>query len=108
MILKHGERYETLYAHLSEFKKGLENGDLVKQGDVIGYVGQTGLATGPHLHYEFHVDGVHRNPETLNVAQSLPLNAEVLADFRAQTQLTLNQLNKNKATSMYAKNQYGL
>ena len=108
MILKHGERYETLYAHLSEFKRGLESGDLVKQGEVIGYVGQTGLATGPHLHYEFHVDGVHRNPETLNVAQSLPLHTEELADFRAQTGITLNQLNKTKAASMYAKNQYGL
>jgi murein DD-endopeptidase MepM/ murein hydrolase activator NlpD len=108
MILKHGERYETLYAHLSEFKRGLESGDLVKQGEVIGYVGQTGLATGPHLHYEFHVDGVHRNPETLNIAQSLPLHTEELADFRAQTRLTLNQLNKTKAASMYAKNQYGL
>ncbi|MDD5632697.1 MAG: peptidoglycan DD-metalloendopeptidase family protein, partial [Methylococcales bacterium] len=108
MILKHGERYETLYAHLSEFKRGLESGDLVKQGEVIGYVGQTGLATGPHLHYEFHVDGVHRNPETLNVAQSLPLHSEKLADFRAQTRLTLNQLNKTKAASMYAKNQFGL
>ena len=71
MIVKHGEHYETLYAHLSDFKEGLESGDLVKQGEVIGYVGQTGLATGPHLHYEFRVDGVHRNPETLNLAQSL-------------------------------------
>jgi murein DD-endopeptidase MepM/ murein hydrolase activator NlpD len=67
MIIKHGEHYETLYAHLSDFKACLESGDLVKQGDVIGYIGQTGLATGPHLHYEFRVDGVHHNPETLNL-----------------------------------------
>ena len=106
MIVKHGEHYETLYAHLSDFKKGLESGDLVKQGEVIGYVGQTGLATGPHLHYEFRVDGVHRNPETLNLAQSLPLHAEVLADFKAQTQPLLAQLNKTKAKSLFAKNQY--
>jgi murein DD-endopeptidase MepM/ murein hydrolase activator NlpD len=106
MIVKHGEHYETLYAHLSDFRKGLESGDLVRQGEVIGYVGQTGLATGPHLHYEFRVDGVHRNPETLNLAQSLPLYAEALADFKAQTQPMLAQLNKTKAQSLFAKNQY--
>ncbi len=106
MIVKHGEHYETVYAHLSDFKQGLVSGDLVKQGDVIGYVGQTGLATGPHLHYEFRVDGVHRNPETLNLAQSLPLHAEVLADFKAQTRPSLAQLNKTKAQSLFAKNQY--
>jgi murein DD-endopeptidase MepM/ murein hydrolase activator NlpD len=106
MIVKHGEHYETLYAHLSDFKKGLESGDRVKQGEVIGYVGQTGLATGPHLHYEFRVDGVHRNPETLNLAHSLPLHEEVLADFKAQTQPLLAQLNTTKAQSLYAKNQY--
>ena len=105
MILKHGEHYETLYAHLSGFKKGLKTGDPVKQGEVIGYIGQTGLATGPHLHYEFRVDGVHRNPETLNLAQSLPLHAEALADFKAQTRASLDQLYKTKALSLFAKNQ---
>ena len=102
LIVKHGEHYETLYAHLSDFKKGLESGDLVKQGEVIGYVGQTGLATGPHLHYEFRVDGVHRNPETLNLAQSMPLHSEVLADFKAQTLPVLAELNKTKANSLFA------
>jgi murein DD-endopeptidase MepM/ murein hydrolase activator NlpD len=106
MIIKHGEHYETLYAHLSDFKHGLKSGDLVKQGDVIGYIGQTGLATGPHLHYEFRVDGVHRNPETLNLAQSLPLHAEVLTDFKSQTRPALDQLYKTKAQSLFAKNQY--
>lgn len=107
MIVKHGEHYETLYAHLSGFKKGLKSGDLVKQGDVIGYIGQTGLATGPHLHYEFRVDGVHRNPETLNLAQALPLHSEVLADFKVQSRTTLDQLYKTKAQSLFAKNQSG-
>ncbi len=106
MIVKHGEHYETLYAHLSDFKKGLESGDQVKQGEVIGYVGQTGLATGPHLHYEFRVDGIHRNPEKLNLAQSLPIHTEKLAEFKAQTQPLLAQLNKTKAQSLFAKNQY--
>ena len=106
LIIEHGEHYETLYAHLSDFKRGIESGDLVKQGEIIGYVGQTGLATGPHLHYEFLVDGNHHNPEALNMTQSLPLHAEVLADFKSQTQSTLDQINKTKAQSLFAKNNY--
>lgn len=106
IIVKHGEHYETLYAHLANFKKGLKPGAQVRQGEVIGYVGQTGLATGPHLHYEFRIDGVHRNPETLHLAQSLPLQAELLADFKSQTQSMLDQLNQTKARSLFAINQY--
>ncbi len=106
LMIKHGDHYETFYAHLSNFRKGLETGSQVKQGDVIGYVGQTGLATGPHLHYEFRVDGAHQNPEALNMAQTLPLHGEVLADFKNQTITTLAQLNKTKAQSLFAKNQY--
>jgi len=105
LIIKHGERYETLYAHLSDFKDGIKPGDQVTQGEVIAYVGQTGLATGPHLHYEFRVDGVHRNPETLSLAQPLPLHAEILADFKAQTYSVLTQLNQAKARTLLAKNQ---
>ena len=106
LIIKHGEHYETLYAHLSDFKPGIKSGDRVTQGEVIAYVGQTGLATGPHLHYEFRVDGVHRNPETLSLAQSLPLHAEILADFKAQTYPVLAQLNQAKSRTLFAKNQY--
>ena len=57
IILKHRGRYSTAYAHLSRFAKGLRKGKRVNQGDIIGYVGSTGLATGPHLHYEFRVNG---------------------------------------------------
>lgn len=105
VIIKHGDRYETLYAHLSNFKRGLQAGDHVKQGDVIGYVGQTGLATGPHLHYEFHVDGVYRNPETVKLPHSLPISENLLADFKSQTQPFLSQLNQIKAKSLFAKTQ---
>ena len=104
LIVKHGDHYETVYAHLSDFKDGLETGDSVKQGEVIGYVGQTGLATGPHLHYEFRVDGEHRNPEALNTAQASPLHDDILADFKDQTKAHLNQLNKTKAQSLLARN----
>ncbi len=62
--LQHGARYSTLYGHLSRFAKNLKTGTEVKQGQIIGYVGRTGLATGDHLHYEFRIDGVHRNPLT--------------------------------------------
>jgi murein DD-endopeptidase MepM/ murein hydrolase activator NlpD len=61
VIVQHGSRYQTLYAHLSKFNRKARKGRRVKQGQVIGYVGSTGLATGPHLHFEFRVDGVHRD-----------------------------------------------
>ena len=64
VIIKHGNSIETRYAHLSRYGK-YKPGQKVKQGQVIGYVGMTGLATGPHLHYEFIVSGVHRNPRTI-------------------------------------------
>jgi murein DD-endopeptidase MepM/ murein hydrolase activator NlpD len=104
VIIKHGERYETLYAHMSNFKKGLKDGGPVKQGDVIGYVGQTGLATGPHLHYEFRIDGTHHNPLALNLPHSLPISKNLLASFKAQTQPLLAQLNQAKARTLFAKN----
>lgn len=106
MIVQHGERYETLYAHLSNFKRGLQNGDPVRQGEIIGYVGQTGLATGPHLHYEFRIDGVHRNPETLSLGDSTPLSNHLLADFKSKSQPLLAQLYQTKARTLFAKNQY--
>ncbi|MEQ8661915.1 MAG: peptidoglycan DD-metalloendopeptidase family protein, partial [Gammaproteobacteria bacterium] len=68
--LQHGSAYRTLYAHLSRFAKGIKRGVSVRQGQVIGYVGKTGLATGPHLHYEFRVNGVHRNPLTIELPKS--------------------------------------
>ncbi len=105
LIVKHDDRHETLYAHLSDFRKNLQVGDLVKQSEVIGYVGQTGLATGPHLHYEFRVAGEHRNPEALNIEKSEALHGEILAEFKEKTRATLNQLNRTKAQSLLAKNQ---
>ena len=62
IILQHANGYSTLYAHLSGFAKGVRAGQRVNQGDLVAYVGMTGLASGPHLHYEFRVDGVHKNP----------------------------------------------
>lgn len=92
VILSHGGKYTTLYAHMSAFKKGLRNGQRVKQGQTIGYIGSSGLATGPHLHYEFRVNGVHRNPLTVALPKAEPLNAKYMAEFKQQSQPLLAQL----------------
>jgi len=82
VILRHGGRYQTLYAHMSRYARGMRSGRRVSQGEVIGHVGATGLATGPHLHYEFLVDGVHRNPLTVSLPAAEPLAKEYLPAFR--------------------------
>ncbi|MGJ0485828.1 MAG: peptidoglycan DD-metalloendopeptidase family protein [Methylomicrobium sp.] len=105
LILKHGDHYETLYAHLSGFKRGLNDGDHVMQGEVIGYVGQTGLATGPHLHYEFRKDGVHQNPESLEFKRPIRLGNQQLAEFKDRTKLLLAKLYQTKSQNLLAKNQ---
>jgi murein DD-endopeptidase MepM/ murein hydrolase activator NlpD len=105
LILKHGDHYETLYAHLSGFKRGLNDGDHVMQGEVIGYVGQTGLATGPHLHYEFRKDGVHQNPESLEFKRPMRLASRQLAEFKEHTKPLLAKLYQTKSRNMLAKNQ---
>lgn len=88
VVLKHGGSYSTLYAHLSGYPRGLRAGAQVEQGQVIGYVGSTGLATGPHLHYEFQVNGIHQNPLTLKFPQTEPIAPQYRAEF-LQTARTL-------------------
>ena len=105
IVVKHGEHYETAYAHLSSFKKDLQEGDSIQQGEIIGYVGQSGLATGPHLHYEFRVDGIHRNPEAQDSRQSLTLMDEQLVAFKNQAQPILSELYHAKARNQLARNQ---
>lgn len=92
IIVKHSGGYSTLYAHLSKFKKGLKRGKIVKQGEPIGYVGQTGSATGPHLHYEFRVKGKHKNPLTVALPNASPLRGQRLQEFKKQSQPLLAQL----------------
>jgi murein DD-endopeptidase MepM/ murein hydrolase activator NlpD len=74
IIIQHGRKYSTLYAHMSRFVSKLHVGSRVKQGQRIGYVGQTGLATGPHLHYEFRTNGIHYDPMKVKLpnARSIP------------------------------------
>ncbi|MEO6170301.1 MAG: peptidoglycan DD-metalloendopeptidase family protein [Lysobacter sp.] len=84
VILDHGRGHTTLYAHMSRFAK-YNVGQRVPQGAVIGYVGSTGLATGPHLHYEFRINGVHRNPLNVTMPPPEPLRGAALVAFRAQS-----------------------
>lgn len=92
VILKHGNIYSTLYAHLSNFNRKIYNGGNVKQGQVIGYVGSTGLASGPHLHYEFRLNGVHRNPLTVKFPSTSPIPERYRDNFELTTQEYIAQL----------------
>ena len=85
VIIRHGGKYSTLYAHLSRYKKGLRRGRSVNQGEIIGYVGKSGLATGPHLHYEFLVHGAHRNPLTVALPIAESISAPEMDQFKART-----------------------
>ena len=78
IVVVHGDHYRTLYGHLQRFEPGLRVGSLVVQGRIIGYVGSTGLATGPHLHYEFLVDGIHHDP----LSFKYPAAARMPAGYR--------------------------
>lgn len=92
VILQHGKQYSTLYAHLSRYPRGLREGGRVEQGQVIGYVGQSGLATGPHLHYEFRVNDQHRNPLTIKLTQAEAIPAREKPEFTRQANELLGQL----------------
>jgi murein DD-endopeptidase MepM/ murein hydrolase activator NlpD len=92
MILQHGSKYTTLYAHLKTYNRKLRTGSKVKQGQTIAYVGSSGLATGPHLHYEFRVNGVHRNPLTVRLPVSNPVPKRYMADFDLMTSPVIAQL----------------
>ena len=92
VILEHGGRYTTLYAHLSRFAGDVRVGSRVRQGQTIGHVGMTGLATGPHLHYEFRVNGAHRDPLTVTLPKAEPLDGRDLQRFRAASASMLAQL----------------
>jgi murein DD-endopeptidase MepM/ murein hydrolase activator NlpD len=85
VVLAHSSTVSTLYGHMSRFANHLRIGTHVQQGDVIGYVGMTGLATGPHLHYEYLVNGLHKNPQTVQLPGAEPLHAQALQKFLEST-----------------------
>lgn len=86
IILKHQGSYSTAYGHLNGFSAGLRKGSRVSQGDTIGYVGQTGLSTGPHLHYEFRVNSHQVNPLAVSLPQAIPLDASQIGRFKAASE----------------------
>ena len=100
IILKHRGRYSTAYAHLSSFAKGLRKGKRVNQGDIIGYVGSTGLATGPHLHYEFRINGVQRDPQRVVMPAAIPLSEKNVPAFNANTKPLMVRLNMLRNTNL--------
>lgn len=100
VFIKHAGSIETKYLHFT--RRAVKRGERVKQGQTIGYVGATGLATGPHLHYEFVVNGVHRDPRTVPLPKVEPLGGEPLRNFRASAAPLLTQLNRLESASLYA------
>lgn len=100
VVLRHRGNYSTAYGHMNGFAKGIRTGVRVSQGDTIGYVGQTGVATGPHLHYEFRVAGQQINPATVALPTAIPLNKAQLAQFHTATNTLRAQLDLSKQTRL--------
>ena len=100
VILQHGGNITTLYAHMSKFNPKVRNGTRVRQGQTIGYVGKTGLVTGVHLHYEYRLNGVHRNPRTVELPQADPIQPEYRTDFLKTVEPLLSELRRYKITQV--------
>lgn len=98
VVIQHGQSYRTVYGHMSRFAKGIRSGVAVKQGQIIGYVGMTGLATGPHLHYEFQINGQHVDPLSAKLPMADPLGGPERKRFMAQTQPLMARMDQEKST----------
>jgi len=107
VIIKHAGGFETKYAHLSKYGNGIKKGRRVRQGDIIGYVGTTGSATGPHLHYEFLMGGVHQNPRTIidKLPKAESIDPAEMDRFRTQTADLLKRFSDMNSTSLITLNQ---
>lgn len=98
IVVDHGRGYSTLYAHMKGFKTGLKKGSKLNQGEVVGYVGMTGYSTGPHLHYEFKINGVAQNSLTVDLPTAEPLNKTQLAAFKNNVKTIAMNMNMVKGT----------
>jgi murein DD-endopeptidase MepM/ murein hydrolase activator NlpD len=107
VIVKHAGGFETKYAHLSKYANGVKKGKRVRQGDIIGYVGTTGSATGPHLHYEFLMGGVHQNPRTIidKLPKAESIDPAEMDGFRTQTADLLKRFSDMNSTTFITLNQ---
>lgn len=99
VVIRHQSRFTTHYGHLNGFAPGLRKGVRVSQGDVVGYVGRTGWATGPHLHYEFRINDVHQNPLAVALPSAPPLLAHHLAEFRQHADPFVYRLDRMRSMS---------
>ena len=102
IVIQHGSKYSTLSAHMSQSRGGLKVGSKVKQGHTSGSFGRSGLATGPHLHYEFRVNGVHRNPLTVSLPVSNPVPKKHMVDFDQVTSPIIAQLDSLTRPQQFA------
>ncbi len=100
--LEHGGGVATLYGHMSKFANGLRNGQRVRQGSIIGYVGSSGAATGPHLHYEYRVNGVHKNPRTVLLPDAAPISDDYRVEFRSLSRQLLSKLDRAGSVAVAA------
>jgi murein DD-endopeptidase MepM/ murein hydrolase activator NlpD len=100
IVLRHQGKYSTWYGHLSGFGNGIRTGTRVSQGNIIGYVGQTGLATGPHLHFEFRVADVQANPLSVVLPTAPPLNGTLLGQFHDVAAPMLGRLDLMRNTNL--------
>lgn len=103
VIIQHGKTYRTLYGHMQGFAKGIRNGAAVRQGQVIGYIGTTGLSTGPHVHYEFQVNGVHVDPLGQKLPMADPIAKAERGRFLQQSQPLMARMEQEKATLLASK-----
>ena len=106
VVIQHGQQYTTKYLHLSSFAKDLRPGKKVTQGQTIGFVGSTGWATAPHLHFEFLVNGVHRNPKTVKLPKAKPILASNMNRFRTSTAPMLMRLSSIVGSMTFANASY--
>lgn len=100
IIIRHQGKYTTHYAHLSGFAAGIRKGARVSQGDVIGFVGATGWATGPHLHYEFRINDVHQNPLSVALPTAVPLRPQQLVEFRKYAESLIARLDQIRGLNL--------
>jgi murein DD-endopeptidase MepM/ murein hydrolase activator NlpD len=102
VVVQHGQKYQTLYAHMSRFARGVTAGSHVTQGQVIGYVGSTGLATGPHLHYEFRVNGRHVDPLGVQLPVADPIPQRERTAFLGISNKLMASMDQNRTTQIAA------